>query len=125
MGIWDRLGDLIKGYLNEEDAKIFGRTGGGGPSGAPDLDAAFEELNEFLSGPAGGAAKGDFTGGGGFTGGARAWGERGFPGGPGGKPRGPALRRAGGPGGSSRRKSGGPSPNWGLNRGPRRRTVRL
>jgi curved DNA-binding protein CbpA len=49
MGIFDRLGDVIKSYLNDDDATIFGRQ----PdtvrrSGDPDLDAAFEELDEFL-----------------------------------------------------------------------------
>ncbi|GHT66138.1 hypothetical protein FACS1894110_09310 [Spirochaetia bacterium] len=49
MGIFDRLGDVIKSYLNDEDEKIFGRTGRERQRGAdPDLDAAFDELNDFL-----------------------------------------------------------------------------
>ncbi|GHV02684.1 hypothetical protein FACS189485_03830 [Spirochaetia bacterium] len=49
MGIFDRLGDVIKSYLNDEDEKIFGRSGREHRRGAdPDLDAAFDELNDFL-----------------------------------------------------------------------------
>jgi DnaJ-domain-containing protein 1 len=50
MGIMDRLGNVIKSYLNDDDEKIFGsgrserRT-----SHDPDLDAAFDELNDFLN----------------------------------------------------------------------------
>ncbi|GHV87639.1 hypothetical protein AGMMS50255_9350 [Spirochaetia bacterium] len=51
MGIFDRLGDVIKSYLNDEDEKIFGRTGREPRRGGdPDLDAAFDELNDFLKG---------------------------------------------------------------------------
>jgi curved DNA-binding protein CbpA len=49
MGIFDRLGDVIKSYLNDGDERILG--GGRGREsvqGDPDLDAAFEELNDFL-----------------------------------------------------------------------------
>jgi hypothetical protein len=49
MGIWDRLGDVIKSYLHDEDAKIFNeysRT----PRSDPDLDAAFDELDDYLNG---------------------------------------------------------------------------
>jgi DnaJ-class molecular chaperone len=53
MGIWDRLGNLIKSYLNDEDARLFG---GRSASGDPDLDAAFEELNDYLDGRAAGRA---------------------------------------------------------------------
>jgi hypothetical protein len=75
MGIFDRLEDLIKSYINDEDTRIFGKNGGRPPSGDPDVDAAFEELNEFLSG-------GGTSGGGAFRGAGRgAWGERRFPGG--------------------------------------------
>ncbi|MDR0497041.1 MAG: J domain-containing protein [Treponema sp.] len=56
MGIWSRLGTVIKSYINDEDRNAFGRnssrrhmeTG----RGDPDLDAAHEELDEFLSGSA-------------------------------------------------------------------------
>jgi hypothetical protein len=49
MGIFDRIGDVIKSYLNDEDEGIFGgasRTGR--RSLDPDLEAAFEELNDYL-----------------------------------------------------------------------------
>jgi DnaJ-domain-containing protein 1 len=49
MGIFDRLGDVIKSYLNDEDENIFGRTSQTRQRGGdPDLDAAFDELNDFL-----------------------------------------------------------------------------
>jgi hypothetical protein len=49
MGIFDRLGDVIKSYLNDEDRRIFGHEPRqGGASGDPDLDAAFDELNDYL-----------------------------------------------------------------------------
>jgi DnaJ-class molecular chaperone len=50
MGIWDRLGNVIKSYLNDEDATPIGKGGGASPFEDPDLGAAFEELNDFLSG---------------------------------------------------------------------------
>jgi curved DNA-binding protein CbpA len=55
MGIFDRIEDVIKSYLNSEDDRVFGsRSGGsfnarGGRSGDPDVEAAFDELNEFLN----------------------------------------------------------------------------
>ena len=48
MGFWNRLGNVIKSYLDDEDAGLFGGTGRERASGDPDLDAAFEELNDFL-----------------------------------------------------------------------------
>jgi DnaJ-domain-containing protein 1 len=48
MGIWDRLGDVIKSYLHDEDAKIF-KEYKRPPHSDPDLDAAFEELNDYLN----------------------------------------------------------------------------
>jgi DnaJ-domain-containing protein 1 len=49
MGVFDRLGDVIKSYLNDEDENIFGRTRRERQRGGdPDLDAAFDELNDFL-----------------------------------------------------------------------------
>jgi DnaJ-domain-containing protein 1 len=70
MGIWNRLGDVIKSYLNDEDRKIFGNGGGYSATGDPDMDAAFDELNEFLSG--GGTGSSGWSGGedGGRTGAA-------------------------------------------------------
>jgi hypothetical protein len=50
MGIFDRLGDVIKSYVNDEDHRIFGHSSRPGPSGDPDLDAAYEELNDYLGG---------------------------------------------------------------------------
>jgi hypothetical protein len=49
MGIFDRLGDVIRSYLNDEDSRLFGSSSRKeGSSGDPDLEAAFEELNDFL-----------------------------------------------------------------------------
>ena len=50
MGIFDRLGAVIKSYLNDEGARIFGQGSRQGSSGDPDLDAAYEELNDYLGG---------------------------------------------------------------------------
>jgi DnaJ-domain-containing protein 1 len=50
MGIFDRLGDVIKSYLNDENDRIFRPRSRPGPSGDPDLDAAYEELNDYLGG---------------------------------------------------------------------------
>ena len=47
MGIFDRLGNVINSYLND-----FGRETGDrfkSHKGDPDLDAAYEELNDFLN----------------------------------------------------------------------------
>jgi hypothetical protein len=49
MGIWDRLGNVVKSYLSDEDVRLFGRGGGHSPGGDPDLDAAFDELNDYLN----------------------------------------------------------------------------
>ena len=56
MGIWSRLGTVIKSYLDDQDSKLFGNNGGSGSpfrgarhSGDPDIDAAFEELNDYLN----------------------------------------------------------------------------
>jgi hypothetical protein len=49
MGIFDRLGDVIRSYLNDEDSRLFGSSSRReGSYGDPDLEAAFEELNDFL-----------------------------------------------------------------------------
>jgi DnaJ-domain-containing protein 1 len=49
MGIFDRLGDVLKSYLNDEDRRIFGRSRDfDAPFGDPDLKAAYEELDELL-----------------------------------------------------------------------------
>jgi DnaJ-domain-containing protein 1 len=48
MGIWDRLGDVINSYLHDEDTKIF-KEYKRPPHSDPDLDAAFEELDDYLN----------------------------------------------------------------------------
>jgi DnaJ-domain-containing protein 1 len=49
MGIFDRLGDMLKSYLNSEDRRTFGPSrDSGAPFGDPDLEAAYEELDELL-----------------------------------------------------------------------------
>ena len=47
MGIWNRLENVIKSYLNDDDQRVFGRSSPGARSD-PDLDAAYEELDDFL-----------------------------------------------------------------------------
>ncbi|MDR3174058.1 MAG: J domain-containing protein [Treponema sp.] len=44
MGIFSRLEDVIKSYLNQEDERLFGRSG----RGDPDLEEAEAELESFL-----------------------------------------------------------------------------
>ncbi|MDR2370306.1 MAG: J domain-containing protein [Treponema sp.] len=46
MGIFDRLGGVIKSYLNAEDERIFDRRF---QSEDPDVNAAFDELNDYLN----------------------------------------------------------------------------
>jgi DnaJ-domain-containing protein 1 len=48
MGIWDRLGTVIKSYLNHDADKT--RSGTRRKSGDPDLNDAWDELNDFLKG---------------------------------------------------------------------------
>jgi DnaJ-domain-containing protein 1 len=48
MGIIDRLSDVIRSYLNEDAAT--GQTGQRARGGDPDLSAAYDELDDFLSG---------------------------------------------------------------------------
>jgi len=49
MGIWDRLESVIKSYFNDGKETVFtGR--GAGRHGDPDVDAAYEELDDFLKG---------------------------------------------------------------------------
>jgi DnaJ-domain-containing protein 1 len=62
MGIMDRLGNVIRSYLNDEERPggVFGRENR--RTEDPDLRAAYEEVDEFLKGKArrdeGGAEKG-------------------------------------------------------------------
>jgi DnaJ-domain-containing protein 1 len=46
MGIFDRLGSVINSYFNDFEKETAGRLRS---SGDPDLDAAYEELNDFLN----------------------------------------------------------------------------
>ena len=49
MGIWDRLESVIKSYFNDGKDTVFtGRSAG--RHGDPDVDAAYEELDDFLKG---------------------------------------------------------------------------
>jgi hypothetical protein len=49
MGIFDRLGDVLKSYLNGEDRRIFGPSRDfGAPFSDPDIEAAYKELDELL-----------------------------------------------------------------------------
>jgi hypothetical protein len=84
VGIFDRLGDVIKSYLNDDDSALFGRHPRQGYSGDDDLKEAFEELDEFLSGgtgESGTGARGGFGGNpgaqGGFGGSAGGSGDQG------------------------------------------------
>jgi DnaJ-domain-containing protein 1 len=57
MGMFDRLGNVIKSYLNDEDRRIFGSgEKQRSPSTDPDFEAAFDELNDFLRGGRGAAS---------------------------------------------------------------------
>ncbi len=52
MGIWNRLGSVINSYLNdfgEQTSEQF-KSFKGKSRGDPDLDAAYDELNDFLNG---------------------------------------------------------------------------
>ncbi|MCL2008579.1 MAG: J domain-containing protein [Treponema sp.] len=49
MGIFDRLGSVLKSYINDDSGKINWRNTSR-QRGDPDLDAAFEELDDFLHG---------------------------------------------------------------------------
>ena len=49
MGIWDRLETVLKSYLSNDDDSTPGRSSRG-KYADPDLDAAYEELDDFLKG---------------------------------------------------------------------------
>jgi DnaJ-domain-containing protein 1 len=49
MSIFDRLGDVIKSYLNDEDESIFGNTQNPSRNKDADYNAAYEELNAYLN----------------------------------------------------------------------------
>jgi len=48
MGIWDRLGSVIKSYITDESDKLFGNRSKWRSD--PDLDEAYEELDGYLKG---------------------------------------------------------------------------
>ncbi|MFP3041444.1 J domain-containing protein [Treponema primitia] len=50
MGIFDRLSDVIKSYLNDTGPGFSAGPSAGRRYADPDLDAAYEELNDFLDG---------------------------------------------------------------------------
>jgi hypothetical protein len=62
MGIFDRFGEVLKSYLNDEDGRAFGNHSEGTPHSRkgryndPDVEAAFEELDEYLKGGKPGAS---------------------------------------------------------------------
>jgi DnaJ-domain-containing protein 1 len=56
MGILNRLESVIKSYLNDKDERLFGRESG--RFSDPDVDAAFDELNDYLNGNKGGPRPG-------------------------------------------------------------------
>jgi DnaJ-domain-containing protein 1 len=49
MGIIDRLGDVIKSYLSDDEDRPVGSSSGRTYTD-PDLEAAFEELDDYLKG---------------------------------------------------------------------------
>jgi DnaJ-class molecular chaperone len=50
MGIFDRLGNVINSYLNDFGEETAGRLKSGRRTYSdPDLDAAYEELNDYLN----------------------------------------------------------------------------
>jgi hypothetical protein len=57
VGIFDRLGDVIRSYLNDEDSRIFG----GPRRNDPDIEDAEEELERFLRGETPWAKTGDWS----------------------------------------------------------------
>jgi len=69
MGIWDRLETVIKSYLTSDDENVFGGSRqwrspsqGSTSGGDPDLNAAYEELNDFLGKDGGREGKREETG---------------------------------------------------------------
>ena len=52
MGIWDRLGFVLKSYISPDDERVF-RKSNSRPGRDPDLNEAYEELEGFLKGNGG------------------------------------------------------------------------
>jgi DnaJ-domain-containing protein 1 len=52
MGIFDRLEEVIKSYLNDDDGRSFDRSSPNQRQAYtdPDLEAAYKELNDYLKG---------------------------------------------------------------------------
>jgi hypothetical protein len=114
VGIFDRLEDVIRSYLNSEDGRIFGRPRGGDP----DIEEAEAELERFLRGEEPRAKTGDWGGGrrnpgGAWTGNPGDWqdsraGARQNGGAGGGQDSRTGARQNGGAGGGRRQAPGGP-----------------
>jgi curved DNA-binding protein CbpA len=50
VSIFDKLGDMLKSYLDDADSGSTGKPHGRRSAGDPDLDAAYDELEDFLRG---------------------------------------------------------------------------
>jgi DnaJ-domain-containing protein 1 len=50
VSIFDRLGDVLRSYLNDAGSGPSGGSSGRGRYADPDLEAAYEELDDFLEG---------------------------------------------------------------------------
>lgn len=46
---FDRLGDAIKNFLDDDDERLFRTRRRGDSFGDPDLDSAYQELDDFLN----------------------------------------------------------------------------
>lgn len=64
MGFFDRIETIIKSYLHDEDDHVFGHSAEKWRSSFqdPDVEAAFEELNDYLSKGSGGKRSASQTG---------------------------------------------------------------
>jgi hypothetical protein len=66
MGLFGRVGAVIKNYLQDEDTRIFKQSSQLPPYDDPDIQNAFEEVNAFLTGrpkakvPAGGFSRTEY-----------------------------------------------------------------
>ena len=50
MGIWGRLGNVLKSYINDGVERVLGEERPWQSQGDDDFNAAYEELDEFLKG---------------------------------------------------------------------------
>ena len=62
MGIWERLGTVLKSYVNDGMERILGDDRSRWRHGDDDLNAAFEELDDFLKGEKAGESRGNHQG---------------------------------------------------------------